>query len=118
MNKKGLTLVELLAVLVVIGLVSLIIYPNITKNMTNSQDKTIEIQKSSIKEAAKLYLADNVEIVDTEIEVTLNKLVEEGYLTGEYKSPKTGKDYDLNISKVKIKKENNEYLYEIELITK
>ncbi|MBO5138853.1 MAG: prepilin-type N-terminal cleavage/methylation domain-containing protein [Bacilli bacterium] len=122
MNKKGLTIVELLAVLVVIGLMAVVIFPVITGNINDSQNKTNEIQKASIKEAAESYVADNVGLniflnKDTE-EITLNTLIEDGYLTGNYSNPKTGKDYDLINSKVTIKKENNSYIYTIDLVTK
>lgn len=122
MNKKGLTIVELLAVLVVIGLMAVVIFPVITGNINDSQNKTNEIQKASIKEAAESYVADNVGLniflnKDTE-EITLNTLIENGYLTGDYSNPKNGKDYDLINSKVTIKKENNSYIYTIDLVTK
>ena len=40
MNKKGFTLVELLAVLVVLGIVALVCYPIVTKTINNSKNDT------------------------------------------------------------------------------
>ena len=123
MNKKGLTIVELLAVLVLIGLLAVVIFPTITSNMNDSKNKTQEIQKASIKEAAESYVADNIGLKiflnnNTEEVVTLNTLIEEGYLNGKYSNPQDGKDYDLMNSKVTIKREDNSYIYKIDLITK
>ncbi len=58
MNKKGFTLVEILAVIALIALVMILIVPNISKIFRNSVDTTMKIQESGIKEAALLYLED------------------------------------------------------------
>ena len=123
MNKKGLTIVELLAVIVVIGIIAVVIIPNVNNHKNDSQDTTIEMQKASIKEAAKSYVADNVGLTifledKKEETVSLYTLMDDGYLTGSYTNPKTGTKYDLNSSKVTITKENNSYNYTIELNTK
>lgn len=120
MNKKGLTIVELLAVLVIIGLIAVVIFPIVTDNIADSQNKTLEIQKASIKEAAESYVTENVGLTmflnnSTEEEITLNTLIEEGYLNGDYNNPINGKEYDLINSKVIVRKDNNSYVYTIEL---
>ncbi|MBE6160314.1 MAG: type II secretion system protein [Lactobacillales bacterium] len=124
MNKKGLTIVELLAVLVIIGLIALVIFPVVTDNITGSQKKSQEIQKASIKEAAESYVAENIgktinfTEADNKEEINLNTLIEEGYLKGNYNNPQTGKEYDLETSKVTVTKDNNSYSYDVVLNTK
>lgn len=124
MNKKGLTIVELLAVLVVIGLIAVVIFPVVTDNITDSQNKTEEVQKESMKEAAQSYIAENIGKTisftseDNNEEISLKTLIDEGFLTGEYKNPKTGKEYDLLNSKVIVTKDDNSYTYVVELVQK
>lgn len=121
MNKKGLTLVELMAVLAVIALLAVIIFPVITNNIKESKEDARKIQEASIKEAATQYLADNVGtniFLSGNVEtITLQTLVDEGYLNGEYEDPETGKQYNLLASNVTITKSDNSYEYSIELLT-
>lgn len=124
MNKKGMTLVELITVLVVIGMIAVITIPTIIKTINKSKEQTTDIQEASIKEAAESYVAENIgktinfTEADNEEVINLNTLIEEGYLKGELKNLKTNKEYDLVNSKVTIKKENNSYIYTIDLVTK
>lgn len=120
MNKRGLTIVELLAVLVVIGLIAVVIFPVVTSNINDSKDKTMKMQKASIKEAAESYVAENIGkkvfLGENSVEeISLNTLINEGFLTGSYKDPIEGKEYDLINSKVIVTKENSSYTYSVEL---
>lgn len=58
MNKKGLTLVELLAVIVVLAVVALIVTPNILGSLTESHEKLYNTQLDNIISAAKNWAAD------------------------------------------------------------
>lgn len=60
MNKKGLTLVELLAVIVVLAVVALIVTPNVLSSMTKSKERMFETQLDNIKTAAKNWAADTL----------------------------------------------------------
>ena len=53
MNKKGFTLVELLAVLVLLGLISLLIYPSIRNLMKNNNEKEYNTYKDLMVSYAK-----------------------------------------------------------------
>lgn len=124
MNNRGLSLVEVLAVIAIVGLLAAILYPSMTKVLSNFKEDTINIQKSSIIEAAESYVADNVGItiflddnVQTE-EITLKTLYDGGYIDGDFVNTITGNDYDLNKSNVKVKQENNSYEYTVELVDK
>ena len=124
MNRKGISLVELIAVIAIVALLAIIIYPNITKVLNNFKDSTTEMQKSSIVEGAKSYVAYNVGktifTTDSEdaVEVTLQTLYDGGYIDGEFKNKETGKYYDLNNSKVMIEYEGNDYKYTVNLVDK
>ena len=59
LNKKGFTLVELLAVIVILASVSLIVVSSITSSLTRRDDKECEEQKELAKNAAKIYFSLN-----------------------------------------------------------
>lgn len=58
MNKKGFTLVEILAVMALLSIILLLTVPNLTSLFKNSAEKTMEVQKKEISNAALLYLED------------------------------------------------------------
>lgn len=122
MNKKGLTLIELITVLVVISIIALITIPIITKTMNKSKEQTNLLEESSITEAAKSYVAKNIGItlfLDTENEkeiITLKVLSDEGYLKGKLKNSKTNKDYDLEKSTIIVTRKQNNYSYTLNLV--
>lgn len=122
MNKKGLTLIELITVLVVISIIALITIPIITKTMNKSKEQTNLLEESSITEAAKSYVVKNIGItlfLDTENEkeiITLKVLSDEGYLKGNLKNPKTNKDYDLEKSTIIVTRKQNNYSYTLNLV--
>lgn len=58
-DQKGLTLIELLAVLVILGIVAAIAVPSILNIMDNSKEKAIKADAKLILNSAKLYVADN-----------------------------------------------------------
>lgn len=121
MNKKGFTLVELMAVLAVIALLAVIIFPVVTGTIKDTKKDTKKMQEASVKEAATKYVADNVGtnlfFSSTEETVTLQSLIDNGYLKGDFEDPTNGKKYNLTASKVTITKNDNSYNYKIELIS-
>lgn len=122
MNKKGITLVELLSVLVLISIIAVIAIPLITGFLKDSKSDADTINKANIKEAAELYLADNVgSTIDFDINptttVTLRQLLDGGYISGDLKDQISGSNYNLDTSTVTISKENNSYNYTLNLNT-
>jgi len=130
MNKKGFTLIELIATIALLAIISVISFVSINGVIQESKVKDCENLKSSIKTAAKEYVSDNrynvsddggVEKMDGEtIEVeglkkyivltdedllTENKLTSEAY-NGEGKKvlvdPFTGDNMVLGSVKIKI----------------
>lgn len=122
MNKKGITLVELLAVLVLISIIAVIVIPIITGLLKDSKNDADTINKANIKEAAESYLVDNIgSTIDFSTNntttVTLQQLLAGGYISGDLKNQISGEKYDLNTSTVTITKENNSYIYTVNLNT-
>lgn len=56
MNKKGFTLVEILAVLVILSLLLILTIPSIKNALTNGKNKINEINKKQIEDAAKIIV--------------------------------------------------------------
>ena len=109
MNKKGFTLVELLAVLVILSLVAAICYPMVTKTINNQKSKLSEEQKNRIISAAKNYVASTV-VGENEC-MTISALQSSGFLeAGDIKDPNGG----TMSGGVKITWDDskNQYLYE------
>lgn len=94
MNNKGFTLIELLAVLVVLALLAVIAFPNVTKMINDAKTKTKTVQFSSIKEAAKTYVAKHaLELGDTNT-ICISDLKADGLLENtKIIDPKTNVEY-------------------------
>ena len=123
MNKKGLTLIELIAVIALIALVAALIFPNVNRILNKTKKSGNTVQRSAIVEAAKLYVADHIgETVDFDetprVEITLKQLVDGGYVNSNPKNPDNDKYYNLNTSKIIVTKDaNNNYNYTLNLNT-
>ena len=58
MNRNGFTLVEIIATIAILSLLSLLIMPNIMKNYNQSKIDAITIQKNKLVEAGDIFLDD------------------------------------------------------------
>lgn len=67
-NRNGFTLVELLAVIVLLGIIIVLVTPNVTKNLDDSKKGIESLEIKSLEDAAKLYINSIADGVD---EITL-----------------------------------------------
>jgi type IV pilus assembly protein PilA len=90
--KKGFTLVELLAVIVILGIILVIAVPNIMKVIDNAKQNAYENQKRLIINAARNYVSrGNVSILDGEVvEVYLKDLQDANMIDDSVKDPRGG----------------------------
>jgi len=87
-NKKGFTLVELLAVIVILGIILSITTITVINTINKSQNESNQISDDLIKKAAELYISENSYKIKSEIEKSTNSsdsievmdLKEKGYL--------------------------------------
>ena len=63
-KKRGFTLVELLAVVIILGIISIIIYPVLNKILKENRRKAFEASLDSVVRAAELYKTDNNNNID------------------------------------------------------
>lgn len=113
MNNKGFTLIEVLAVLVILSFIMGLALPAFTSSLERSKKREEEIRKDKIMAAAEMYVADHKfnEIKDSsgnEYFISVAKLIESGYLSsGEIKGFKEGEGVTYYKSAV----ENEKYRY-------
>lgn len=70
MNKKGFTLVEILAVIVILSLLLILTIPSIRNALTSGKNKISEINKKQIEDAAKIIVDEVIYCNMTEITKT------------------------------------------------
>ena len=107
MNKKGFTLVELLAVLVLISLLMGLAIPGINRISNNMKKKSYNQKIKLIESAAELWGQDNKTRLQADTDcsseiskckkITIADLIKENYLdsdnnSGKYANPKNDKD--------------------------
>ena len=114
MNKKGFTLAELLGVIVLLSIVSVIAITTIDTKIKEGREKTCEVQEKSIIEAAKAYTIDNPDKlpVGAPSEISINKLINDGYLDKDFKNPITERKYN-DGSIVQIRLIDKNYVYSV-----
>ncbi|MBM7691930.1 type IV pilus assembly protein PilA [Peribacillus deserti] len=102
-NQKGLTLVELLAVIVILGIIAAIAVPSIGKIIDKSKEDAQLANARQIVDATRLALSTNDAIITDGI-VTIQELITQGYLEDAPKDPKKeGTTYNATKSKVSVK---------------
>jgi len=93
--KKGFTLVELLAVIIILGLVGLIVIPSITKLIKDSRQDLYKNQVRTIEESARKWGVKHIDslVPNTTIYVSLTDLINSGYIEQDkIKDPRTNTD--------------------------
>ena len=116
-KEKAFTLIELLGVLVVLGLIVLIAFPNIVSLIEKTDDQEYERLKKDIELATEVYVnqnKDNFYLSEENdfIFIELWKLTEGGYFDKETINPRTKEKIDLNSTVLVRVLENNIIEYE------
>ena len=116
MKKKGFTLVELLAVIVILSLVLVIAVPSVNKYIKQSKEKAYNTQISTIIEAAQAYASANSGLLPRKeefvVKITLGQLKSSGLIKEEVKNPNDDKYFDDALT-IEIKKKGETYNYDI-----
>ena len=83
MNKKGFTMLELLAVIIILGILMSLAYTSISKYLNQARNATYDDFEQNIKDGVANYLIDHTGSIPNEGEslvVDVKKLVCEGYV--------------------------------------
>ena len=84
MNNRGLTLVELLAVMAIIGLLGVMLTPTVISLRNNVLESTYKTRVSQIESAAKDYASDHINLIPQSIPSD-EVLTDEDFRTDDYK---------------------------------
>ncbi|WLR52766.1 type II secretion system protein [Bacillus tianshenii] len=121
-NQKGLTLIELLAVIVILGVIAAIAVPSVGKIIENAKKDAHIANATRIVEATRLYLINenpNFSLYNSSydyVDIKLLQLKEKGYMP-EIKSPTNQNPYHLKETKIRIEKHaTGEVKYSVRLI--
>ena len=83
MNKKGFTMVELMAVITILGILMSLAYMGVTQYLERARDATYEDFEENIRTGATNYLIDHtgyIPDVGESIVIDVSKLICEGYV--------------------------------------
>ena len=109
-NKKGFTLIEIIAVVIIIGIIALIAIPSVSSYINNTRNTTYKAHEKTMEEAAQALTIEVINGKDSfalpkrgdHAEVFLNELVDKEYLDS-LKDPNTGELCNESMSYVIIK---------------
>lgn len=111
MRKKGFTLVEVLAVLVIMGVLMAITIPSIINSLDKKKNREYEKIVEEIESSAKLYVTQNESVQQFlnqsgSINISYNTLVSEGLINGNEIDPLTDEKWNEN-AYVKVSKDGS-----------
>lgn len=124
MKKRGFTLVELLAVLVVLAVISTIAFPIVNNIIDESEEKAYKQQIKTIEKAAKNWstdnsnllveIDDNDEFVNKSCYITLDRIKYEGYLeTNDTINPIDDSNMNNYVVELNYDSNSHQYLYNV-----
>ncbi|MBE6138723.1 MAG: type II secretion system protein [Firmicutes bacterium] len=112
--KRGFTLVELLAVIILLGALSLIVVPVVGKIIRENKEQAYQTNIQMIEAGARAWAAENVftlpTSIDDYIDLTICDLEKSGKIEIDVKNPKTG-DILFKDSYVRVIKTESGYDY-------
>ena len=118
MDRDGFTLVELIAVITILGLLALVVFPSVNASLKQSRADAYDAQKNQIIKAAREYFYENPsELPDVgSKEICVNDLIKKGYISdSDLKGGKIVDPRDTNkclTGNVRVSVNGNKYVYE------
>ena len=129
-DNRGFTLIEVILAVLILAILMIIAFPNITSIINKGKIESCENLRESILSASKMYIKDNRYNLDesvkcenesdiTSFNITLKTLVEKNYIKGPFKNPITNEVYhpdDINIE-ITLNCTTKEFSYSLKNIT-
>ncbi len=121
MNKKGFTLIELIATIVIMALILIMVMPSIRALRNNSEKKQYEYYGDSLIEASKIYVNKEGEDITSLgtldfigcVDITYQDLIDSDLI-----KPFTDENIDCSNASIRYTKEKKKESYSINLICK
>ena len=115
MKNRGFTLVELVAVVAILGLIALVVYPAVGSVIRNAREETYKDQVDVVITAAKEWSVDNATKLSDDGSVyslPVSQLIDEGYITNdEVKDPRNSSENLNGNVEIKYNSETKSYVY-------
>ena len=97
MNKRGFTLIEIIAIIILLSVIALITYPVINNLITDSKEKLYEKQINELERLSNTWVTKNINKLKTKdgyvYDLSFEELNEQGFTSDkQIKNPKTGKN--------------------------
>lgn len=116
-NKKGYTMMELLAVIIILGILMTLAYVGVTKYLKQTKDTVYKDFEKNITAGAENYLVEHsskIPKVGEKLVIDVSKLVCEGYIESLEDPVKTNKTCNIESYAIITRKDNTEYNMDIE----
>lgn len=110
-NKRGFTLVELLAVIAILAIILTIVVSSVTNTISTSKDNLHDQQAKQLENSARMwYLESDKDLSDNEsCKISVSDIISDGYIEGnDVIDPKTGETMK---GYVEIKHTGKQYTY-------
>mgnify|MGYP001809837222 CR=1 FL=1 len=115
--KKGFTLVEMLAVITILGLIITIVVPKALEAIASSKNKSYAEQLERIENIAETYATENSYDLHFDYygvtAISFQDLIDLGYLEAPIYNPKTNIEFDYEESYVEITRDSGNYSYKV-----
>lgn len=101
MNRRGFTLIELLGIVIVMGIILLVVFPNVGNSLKQAEDNKYKSFIDNLSMACETYVSMNLskfpELDDGEVvHVTIDTLIHEGLVKGNVVDPSTNETVSVN----------------------
>lgn len=113
--KKGFTLVELIASIIILAVIGMIAFPIVNSAIKNNKEKLYKAQLQEIEEATEKWAYSNMDLLpdnSENITITILELKKAGFLPLDIRDPRTDELLP-NDMEVTISLKNNIYVYDV-----